>query len=227
MHSSRGLLADNGAAAQAGWLHSQAMDEQGRSAAKAAREEQPPAAATGWRPELARLSHLAASEEQPPAPAASAAPPAWVRSKGRGEFANFAAVAASGKQPMPAATESTESDSEDDDDEMAPGDWDDILAVWMTAVGLPNLESGRPAASGTSESSDEDEDLPGTCLHYMQHQPCSTSAAASACLCFVGCSSGCMHGIHLVLRNVAARVAAECWLKQRRNMPAPNMLHAI
>ena len=161
MHSSRGLLADNGTVAQAGWLHSQAVDELGRSSAKAAQEDQPPAAMTGWRPELVRFSHTAASEEQPPTPAASAAPPAWVRSKGRGEFANFAAVAPSGKHPVPATTESTESDSEDDED-IAPGDWDDILAVWMTAVGLPNLESGRQAVSETSESSSEDENLSGT-----------------------------------------------------------------
>lgn len=59
--------------------------------------------------------------------------------------------------------ETTESDSEDDKD-IGPGDWDDILAVWMTAVGLPNLgEEAQPdSASETSGSSSEDEDPPGT-----------------------------------------------------------------
>lgn len=97
MHSSRGLLADNATVAQAGWLHSKAVDELARSSGKAAaREEQPPALG-GRRPELAHLSHKADHEEQPPGPGMSTAPPAWVRSKGRGEFANFAAVAAPGK----------------------------------------------------------------------------------------------------------------------------------
>ena len=59
----------------------------------------------------------------------------------------------------------TDSDSEDDGD-MRPGDWDDILAVWMTAVGLPNLEEEGQAdsASDTSESQSDDDDdtLSGT-----------------------------------------------------------------
>ena len=41
------------------------------------------------------------------------------------------------------------------------------------------------------------------------------------------CLFGCPHDTALVLRDVAAHVAAECCLKQQRSVLSSDMLHAI
>ena len=95
----------------------------------------------------------AAREEQLTHPEAGAAPPAAAA-------ASSQQGAAPVRREAEGAGRAAATDSESDDDEdIGPDDWDDLLAVWMTAVGLPKLgEDAQPdSVSEASESSSEDE----------------------------------------------------------------------
>lgn len=134
MHSSRGLLAEKDTVTGAAWVRSKGTDKFASFAAVAPQQQ-----------------------EEPKAPGAGAAPSAAAAA------AEQKAELAQRERGSAGKSEVTESDSEDEED-MGPGDWDDILAVWMTAAGLPNLEEEGQAdsASDTSESLSDDETLSGT-----------------------------------------------------------------
>jgi len=129
MHSSTGLLAeDNTSPAQATWLHT--TNAAKLAIASSAHSEQP--------------AQPAAASEISPVPAAAA--PASALEKEQ-------------KRPQQKRAQTSEAESESDDEEsIGPDDWDDILAVWMSAVGLPNFkEDGQPDnASETTETSSEE-----------------------------------------------------------------------
>ena len=107
---------------------------------------------------FARSSEVAAHEEQPARPDAGTAPSAAAASAQQGAERVQKGAESAGKAAVP------DSDSEDDEN-IGPDDWDDLLAVWMTAVGLPNFgDDAQPdSVSETSESSSEDEDPSGMC----------------------------------------------------------------
>ena len=139
MHSSTGFLVKDGRPpALATWLHS---TNAGKMAdASSAHSEQP--------------AQPAAASETSPVPAAAA--PASALEKGQ-------------NQPQQKRAETSEAESESDNEEdIGPDDWDDILAVWMSAVGLPNFkEDGQPDnASETTETSFEEEFISGTRAHH-------------------------------------------------------------
>ena len=105
----------------------------------------------------------------PAAGAAAASPSACTRTRSRspdarcissqlwkGRPAERAALKGSTGSPEQRAASAGSQDNDDGDDDMGAEDWNDILAVWMQAVGMPQF-----VADSTSGSSFDGQSEPG------------------------------------------------------------------
>ena len=134
---------------QASWMHS--------STGFLAAGNTSPAHATWHTTNAAKLAIASSAHPEQPAQPAAASETSRVPAAA----APASALEKEQKKPQQkrAQTLEAESESESDDDEnIGPDDWDDILAVWMSAVGLPNFkEDGQPDnASETTDTSSEE-----------------------------------------------------------------------
>ena len=140
MHSSKAVLTaeQKHPAAQATWLHS-------TNAAKlAAASAQPQQQAQHQQnPAMPTTATVAAAASTPPASAPAV----------EGQAVKGAALKGGTGSPQQRAASAGSQD--DDGDDIGVDDWDDILAVWMQAAGMPHF-----VADSTSESSFEGQSEP-------------------------------------------------------------------
>jgi len=132
---------------QASWMHS--------STGFLAAGNTSPAQATWHTINAAKLAIASSAHPEQPAQPAAASETSPVPAAA----APASALEKEQKKPQQKRAQTSEAESESDDEEnIGPDDWDDILAVWMSAVGLPNFkEDGQPDnASETTETSSEE-----------------------------------------------------------------------
>ena len=155
MHSSKAMLTAERKhpAAQATWLHS-------TNAAKLAAASAQPQQQAQQQPAPAPA----------PAPAAAAPTPAASAPAVEGQTAERAALKGSTGSPEQRAASAGSQDNDDGDDDMGAEDWNDILAVWMQAVGMPQF-----VADSTSGSSFDGQSEPGE-----RREPATKSAPGCA-----------------------------------------------
>lgn len=150
MHSSKAVLTaeQKHPAAQATWLHS---TNAARLAAASAQPQQQ--AQQQPTPAAPTAATNAAAASTPPA---ASMPPASAQAV-EGQAVKRAAL--KGRTGPPEQRAASPGSQDDADDNMDVDDWDDILAVWMQAVGMPQF-----VADSTSESSFEGQSEPSEWL---------------------------------------------------------------